>query len=102
MDLKHAYNLAIIPSEKFPVNDLNDGYEGKRVGERGGLGDGTTKKILEECLQELLRPIRAKRAELLGDKAQLIDILAKGSRVSKEKTEKVLFDIKSIFGLNIL
>lgn len=73
----------------------------KRQYQNGGLGDGTTKKILEECLQELLRPIRAKRAELLADKAQLIDVLAKGSQISREKTQKVLFDIKDIFGLNL-
>lgn len=73
----------------------------KRQYQDGGLGDGTTKKILEECLQELLRPIRAKRAELLADKAQLIDVLAKGSQISREKTQKVLFDIKDIFGLNL-
>ncbi len=68
---------------------------------RGGLGDGKTKKVLEECLQETLRPIRERRAEFLNDKAQLIDILAKGSHISREKTDKVLFDVKGIFGLNI-
>lgn len=68
----------------------------------GGLGDGTTKKILEECLQDMLRPIRAKRAMYLDDKAQLIEILSKGSQLSREKTAKVLFDVKGVFGLNIL
>lgn len=68
---------------------------------RGGLGDGTTKKVLEECLQELLRPIRNRRAEFLSDKAQLIDILAKGSEVSREKTSRVLLDVKDVFGLNL-
>lgn len=68
----------------------------------GGLGDGTTKKILEECLQDMLRPIREKRAMYLDDKAQLIDILATGSHVSREKTAQVLFDVKGVFGLNIL
>ncbi len=68
---------------------------------RGGLGDGKTKKVLEECLQETLRPIRERRAEFLNDKAQLIDILAKGRHISREKTDKVLFDVKDIFGLNI-
>ena len=49
----------------------------------------------------MLRPIRARRSEFLNDKAQLIDILVKGSQVSREKTEKVLFVVKDIFGLNI-
>ena len=50
----------------------------------------------------MIRPIRARRAELLDDKAQLIDILRKGTQVSREKTEAVLFDVKDVFGLNIL
>lgn len=78
------------------VTEMKEHYQ------RGGLGDGTTKKVLEECLQELLRPIREKRANYLNDKAQLIDILVKGSQVSREKTTKVLNNVKDIFGLNIL
>ncbi|EGQ9677943.1 tryptophan--tRNA ligase, partial [Vibrio parahaemolyticus] len=56
---------------------------------------------LEECLQEMLRPIREKRALYLNDKAQLIEILKHGSQVSREKTEQVLFDVKGVFGLNL-
>ncbi len=78
------------------VNKLKDHYR------RGGLGDGQTKKVLEECLQEMIRPIRARRAELLDDKAQLIDILRQGTQLSRERTETVLFDVKELFGLNIL
>lgn len=77
------------------VADLKEHYQ------RGGLGDGTTKKILEECLQEILRPIREKRELFLRDKAQLTEILFQGTQASKIKTEKVLFDVKDIFGLNI-
>ncbi|MGR5177435.1 tryptophan--tRNA ligase [Vibrio mediterranei] len=77
------------------VNQLKTHYR------RGGLGDGATKKILEECLQDMLRPIRERRSQFLNDKAQLVDILAKGSQVSREKTSEVLFNVKDIFGLNI-
>ena len=78
------------------VSQLKEHYQ------RGGLGDGQTKKVLEECLQEMLRPIRERRSELLDDKAQLIDILRNGSEVSRERTQKVLFDVKGVFGLNII
>jgi tryptophanyl-tRNA synthetase len=81
--------------------DKNDVEQLKEHYRRGGLGDGTTKKVLEECLQEMLRPIRARRAEYLGDKAQLLEILSIGSQRSREKTAKVLFDVKDVFGLNI-
>ncbi|NOI68028.1 tryptophan--tRNA ligase [Vibrio sp. 99-8-1] len=77
------------------VTQLKERYQ------QGGLGDGTTKKILEECLQELLRPIRNNRKMYLNDKAQLIEILQKGSQSSQIKTEQVLFDVKEVFGLNI-
>ncbi|QDE31977.1 tryptophan--tRNA ligase [Shewanella polaris] len=89
-----TYLDAFHPDENY-ISQLKKHYQ------RGGLGDGTTKKILEECLQDMLRPIRVRRSEFLSDKAQLIDILIKGSQVSRDKTEKVLFDVKDIFGLNI-
>lgn len=44
------------------INQLKEHYQ------RGGFGDGTTKKVLEECLQDILRPIRERRDELLSDK----------------------------------
>ncbi|NOI75916.1 tryptophan--tRNA ligase [Vibrio coralliilyticus] len=89
-----TYLDAFHPDENY-VNQLKEHYR------RGGLGDGQTKKVLEECLQDLLRPIRERRADYLNDKEQLIDILKKGSQISRSKTEKVLFDIKGVFGLNI-
>ncbi|WP_281629923.1 tryptophan--tRNA ligase [Vibrio sp. St2] len=89
-----TYLDAFHPDENY-INQLKEHYR------RGGLGDGQTKKVLEECLQDLLRPIRERRADYLNDKAQLIDILKKGSQISRSKTEKVLFDIKGVFGLNI-
>ncbi|AIW21549.1 tryptophan--tRNA ligase [Vibrio coralliilyticus] len=89
-----TYLDAFHPDENY-VNQLKEHYR------RGGLGDGQTKKVLEECLQDLLRPIRERRADYLNDKAQLIDILKKGSQISRSTTEKVLFDIKGVFGLNI-
>ena len=45
-----TYLDAFYPDKEY-VNKLKESYQ------RGGLGDGTTKKILEECLQELLKPI---------------------------------------------
>jgi len=89
-----TYLDAFHPDECY-INQLKEHYR------RGGLGDGATKKVLEECLQEMLRPIRERRSEFLNDKAQLVEILDKGSQLSREKTDKVLFEVKDIFGLNI-
>ncbi|MEP1448725.1 MAG: tryptophan--tRNA ligase [Paraglaciecola sp.] len=89
-----TYLDAFHPDEEY-ISQLKEHYR------RGGLGDGTTKKLLEQCLQDMLRPIRERRIEFLNDKAQLVDTLAKGSQISREKTAEVLFNVKDIFGLNI-
>jgi len=89
-----TYLDAFHPDTKY-VSKLKEHYQ------RGGLGDGTTKKILEECLQEILKPIRERREQYLKDKAQLIDILRAGSEISREKTNDILLRVKSVFGLNL-
>lgn len=89
-----TYLDAFHPDRHY-VEQLKDHYRA------GGLGDGKTKQILEECLQELLRPIREKRAQFLNDKAQLLRILAEGNEISRQKTGKVLHDVKQVFGLNL-
>ena len=81
--------------------DINYVSQLKEHYQRGGLGDGTTKKILEECLNELLAPIRKRREHYLNDKAQLIDILRTGSEISRARTNSTLLRVKDIFGLNI-
>ena len=67
----------------------------------GGLGDGKTKKILEECLQDILKPIRERRELFISDKSQLIDILRVGSEKSQEESNQVLNSVKKAFGLNL-
>lgn len=89
-----TYLDAFHPDEGY-ISQLKEHYR------RGGLGDGATKKVLDECLQDMLRPIRERRSEFLNDKAQLVDILIKGSQISREKTAEVLLNVKDIFGLNL-
>ncbi|MFT7681367.1 MAG: tryptophanyl-tRNA synthetase [Moritella dasanensis] len=67
----------------------------------GGLGDGTVKKILEECLQDLLKPIRLRREEFIADRSQLIAILKAGTERSQDESNEVLRQVKSAFGLNL-
>lgn len=68
---------------------------------KGGLGDSKVKKILEECLQETLAPIRNKRKAFLQDKAFLIETLKNGTLQGIEETNLVLNNVKQAFGLNI-
>lgn len=67
--------------------------------QKGGLGDGTTKKILSECLIELITPIREKREYLMKDKGELINILKKGTEKSREITDKKCREVKDNFGI---
>ncbi len=87
--------LAAFHPDQDEVEQLKAHYQ------RGGLGDGQTKKILEECLQEMLRPIRIEREAYLNDKSQLVDILKKGSEIARDKSAQTLTDVKAVFGLNI-
>lgn len=69
--------------------------------QKGGLGDGQTKKVLNECLQELLAPIRERREVFISDKSQLIDILRNGTIKANEEANSTLAEIKESFGLNL-
>ena len=89
-----TYLDAFHPDIAF-VDELKVRYQ------KGGLGDGTTKKILEECLQEILKPIRKRREMFISDKAQLIEILRTGSRKSQEESNQVLNNVKQAFGFNL-
>jgi len=77
------------------ISQLKNQYQ------QGGLGDGTTKKILEECLLEILKPIRERREMYISDKAQLIEILRQGSEKSQEESNQVLHNVKKAFGLTL-
>ena len=68
---------------------------------RGGLADSHLKGILEECLQELLRPIRERRKMFAADRAGLISLLAKGTEAARSETEGVVRGIKAAFGLDL-
>ncbi|MBD8514257.1 tryptophan--tRNA ligase [Photobacterium sp. CAU 1568] len=66
---------------------------------QGGLGDGKTKQILEECLQTLLAPIRQERERLLSDKTMLTDVLRKGTEKANLVSQDVLHDVKRALGI---
>lgn len=89
-----TYLDAFHPDQSY-VAELKEHYQ------RGGLGDGTTKKVLESCLQDLITPIRQRREEYLNDKAYLVEVLKKGTEKANQETQLVLHDVKSAFGLNL-
>ncbi len=67
---------------------------------RGGLGDGTVKKRLEECLQELIRPIRERRQSLAQDPAYVLQLLKDGTDKAREVAALTTREVKAALGLN--
>jgi tryptophanyl-tRNA synthetase len=68
-----------------------DRQEVERLKERyraGGLGDGLIKRRLDALLQELIRPIRERRFEFAKDPGFVREVIAKGTRIGRERTEE--------------
>lgn len=65
----------------------------------GGLGDMVLKRRLEQLLQELIAPIRARRLEYAKDPAAVLGILRDGTERSREITSSVLKDVRTVFHL---
>ncbi|CAI1570840.1 tryptophan--tRNA ligase [Serratia proteamaculans] len=76
------------------VADLKEHYR------RGGLGDMKIKRLLEDCLQSLLEPIRTRRADYLADKGELLRILQQGTRCADQVSRQTLVRVKAALGLD--
>lgn len=67
---------------------------------RGGLGDGTVKKLLIAILEEELAPIRARRAEYESDIPGVFEILRKGTEIAREAAADTLSDVRKAMRIN--
>ncbi|MBO2581181.1 tryptophan--tRNA ligase [Shewanella algae] len=81
--------------DKALVDELKAHYR------RGGLGDMKCKRILNDCLQELLAPMRERRSQAMADKGQLLAILQRGTEEARAISDAVLQDVKAAMGLNL-
>ncbi|OCJ12802.1 tryptophan--tRNA ligase [Rhizobium sp. AC27/96] len=75
------------------VDDLKERYR------RGGLGDVTVKRYLEDILQALLAPIRERRARYAAEPGYVLDILREGSLKARERTEATHAELRAALGL---
>ena len=81
--------LDAFDDDKEAVEDLKARYR------RGGLSDSVIKRRLEDVLQELIAPIRARRAVLAGDPAHVLRLVREGTaraRVVTDRTRREVFD----------
>ncbi|CAI1545891.1 Tryptophan--tRNA ligase 2 [Serratia quinivorans] len=67
---------------------------------RGGLGDMKIKRLLEDCLQSLLEPIRTRRTQYLADKGELLRILRQGTQRADQVSRQTLGQVKAALGLD--
>ena len=81
-------------SEYKTIDEIKEHYR------RGGLGDVKIKRILIEVMQSILTPIREKRAIYENDKAQLMDILKRGSDKMLEIAQSTLTRVKHAMGID--
>lgn len=81
--------------DKVKVADMKAHYQ------QGGLGDKACKNELEICLQELIAPIRERRATYMQDKGMLMAHLKTGSERAHDVTQQTLEEVKRGLGLPV-
>ena len=67
---------------------------------RGGLGDSVVKRALNDRLQAMLAPIRERRQELATDRAEVLNVLRRGTMRAREVAGATVSEVKAALGLN--
>ena len=80
--------LDAFDEDKKTLTEMKEHYA------KGGLGDVVCKRRLLEVLEKFLDPIRKKRNELQKDKEDVLNILFKGSEISRNTAAKTLKEVK--------
>lgn len=70
------------------LDELKDHYR------RGGLGDMKCKKFLNSILNEMLEPMRQRRAELQKDIPAIYDILRRGTEQAREVAAQTMAEVR--------
>ena len=65
----------------------------------GGLGDSKIKARLEDVLQNLISPIRARRAAYAEDREYVVDMIRRGTESAREITERTKREVFQGLGL---
>lgn len=81
-------------SDKEKINEMKEHYE------RGGLGDVTVKKYLNEVLQDLLKPIRERRKVLEDNIDEIYKIAFEGTEKANIITSETLKKVKNVMKID--
>ena len=86
--------LDIFAPDKAKVAEMKDQYQ------KGGLGDVTVKKYLNDVLQAELRPIRERRQRFASDLNYVRNMLIDGSDRARQVANKTLQEVRDAIGVN--
>jgi len=86
--------LDVFDADKLRVNDLKEHYK------RGGLGDVKVKRHLNDILQELLKPIRERRAQFASDPAQVMNIVKQGTEKARNTAAQTMAKVRKAMKIN--
>ena len=67
---------------------------------KGGIGDGTTKKFLNNVLNKFMEPIRQRRHEFEQDIPEIYNILKKGTEKACETAAQTMCEVRSAMQIN--
>ena len=67
---------------------------------KGGIGDGTTKKFLNNVLKKFMEPIRQRRHEFEQDIPEIYNILKKGTEKARETAAQTMCEVRSAMQIN--
>lgn len=87
-------HLDAFDPDRAAVEELTARYR------RGGLGDVALKRRLEEVLEQVIAPMRERRAALAGDRGYVREVLREGTARADAVTRAVLHDVRDAFALN--
>jgi tryptophanyl-tRNA synthetase len=85
--------LDVFDPNQQEVEELKARYK------KGGLGDVVLKKRLVDVLENLLKPIRERRAEYAKDKTQVMQILKDGTEHARDVAAQTLSEVKKAMKL---
>lgn len=86
--------LDVFASDKEKVASLKEHYQ------RGGLGDVTVKRYLIEVLQDILEPMRKRRAEYQEDPEQVMRMVLQGTEKVREVARHTMKHVREAMHLN--
>jgi tryptophanyl-tRNA synthetase len=89
-------------SDTAMIAELKERYRQGGADEKGKplMGDVVVKRALIDCLNDLLEPIRTRRAEFEKDDAYLWDVISDGTRRGRARAGEVMEAVRSAMKLN--